>query len=389
MKILSISTILPIPDVFKTNDFVFQTYINYKKLYCEDHVVIIKPVKLSFHLFDILGKRTRLQRLKKQFQLSIHGFQVEIFPFLSSWGFRNLHSILTRSIFYLNRSRIKYLLASNQFDIIHAQYIFSDGMLAYLINKKFGIPYFITSHNERYYFNHFLSRRMAIQILRNANKVTPINWTNADYFKSVGLKNIELTPLGFGKAFIKPQKAANTDKVRLLTISALIKLKNIDKVIFSIKDLVHQYDISYTIIGSGPEREKLEELAREHHLTHHINFCEYVPHERIAEEMYRYDIFIMPSYFETFGRVYFESMAMGIPIICAKNSGIFGFFKEGEEGISVDHENIEEITKALEFLIARPEERKRIGMNGQKLVMKHTWEHVVKALHEKYKLAAH
>ena len=42
----------------------------------------------------------------------------------------------------------------------------------------------------------------------------------------------------------------------------------------------------------------------------------------------------MPSYVETFGRVYFEAMAMGIPIICAKNSGIYGYYKEMEEGVN-------------------------------------------------------
>ncbi len=116
----------------------------------------------------------------------------------------------------------------------------------------------------------------------------------------------------------------------------------------------------------------------------HVDFISRIPHEQIADEMYKHDIFIMPSYFETFGRVYFEVMAMGIPVICAKGSGIHGFFKEMEEGISVDHKDIKSMTDALEYLINNPGKRLKIGANGKKLVEKHTWENIAVDLHNKY-----
>jgi glycosyltransferase involved in cell wall biosynthesis len=92
----------------------------------------------------------------------------------------------------------------------------------------------------------------------------------------------------------------------------------------------------------------------------------------------------MPSYFETFGRVYFEAMAMGIPVICARNSGIFGLFREREEGMAVDHRNIDSIVDALEHLLSDRNERRRIGRNGQELVKEFTWENIAKELHIKY-----
>jgi len=115
-----------------------------------------------------------------------------------------------------------------------------------------------------------------------------------------------------------------------------------------------------------------------------VNFIDRVPHQKIAEEMYTHDIFIMPSYFETFGRVYFEAMAMGIPIICANNSGIFGIFKNREEGISVEHTRIEEIASELDFLISNEKERMSIGMKGKNLVENFTWENIARELHARY-----
>lgn len=381
MNILSISSILPIPDIIKHNDFVFQTYKNYNQLYANDKIVIIKPVKYDFNLVRIIRGTANLFRLKRRYSRNINNFQVEIFPFFSFWSWRNIHAILTSSIYFLNRKRINSLFSFHKFEVIHAQYIFPDGLLAYLLSKKYKIPYYLTTHNERFYFNHFISRKTTLRIMKKAFKVLPINHTNYLYFKSIGVKNIEMIPLGFNKSFIREQKSLSRKCLSIFTAAELIKLKNIDRVLQAIKMLVPSYDLHYTIIGTGPERGFLLKLTDELTLNNYVSFVDHIPHESIADEMYKHDIFIMPSYFETFGRVFFEAMAMGIPIVCAKNSGIYGIFKDGEEGISVDHNNIKDIANAIEYLILHPEERLRIGRNGQKLVQNFTWEYVAEKLH--------
>jgi glycosyltransferase involved in cell wall biosynthesis len=226
-------------------------------------------------------------------------------------------------------------------------------------------------------------------VLRSASSVLPINNFNFSYFQSIGIRNLTFSPLGFDNRFIRPQKESGKGIVHILTVAELIKLKNIDHVILAVKELVKTYKIKYTIIGQGPERTYLEQLTKQEGLEAHVMFRGAVPYDQIHEEMYQHDIFIMPSYFETFGRVYFEVMAMGIPIICAKNSGIFGIFKEEYEGISVDHNSIEQITRALRSLISDEQKRAEIGLNGQNLVKKYTWENVVKALENKYNEAAY
>ena len=384
MNILSISSILPIPGIVDTNDFIFQTYINYRKTYSDDTVVIFKPVRYSLNPRAILRGTTPLNQLRKQYRREVEGFRVEILPYLSSWRLANLHAIITRSIYYLNRRRIKSLFSEYSFDVIHGQYIFADGFLARKLGRRYRIPYFITSHNERRYFEHGISRRIALGILRNAFRVLPLSYLNYSYFLTLGLENTLLSPLGFYDDFLRPQKPDRGGRVKIFTAALLIKLKNIDKVILALSKLVEKYDISFAIYGDGPERKSLEKLVGSEHLEGTVTFHGQVSHEQIADEMYKHDIFIMPSFFETFGRVYFEAMAMGIPIICARNSGIYGIFKEYAEGISVDHYNIDDITRALEHLIADPGERLRIGKNGQDLVKNYTWHQVTKSLHSHY-----
>lgn len=384
MKILVISSILPLPGLRNTNDFIFQIYNNYRRQFPGDTIVIATPVKFDLNPINTWKRRTLRGGIKKPLRSELDGFQVEILSFLSAWRFRNLHALITRSVYYFNMRRIRRLFSEHSFDLIHARYIFSDGLLAYMLSRRYGIPYLINTHNERFYFEHIISRFIAVNVLQKASKVLPLNHSNYVYFKSIGINNIERSTHGFNNHFIKKQKRTTNKQVSILSVCELIRLKNIDKVIQAISGLISRYDLTYTIIGSGPEKENLKLLVNSNHLTDRVFFKDYIPHDQIADEMYKHDVFIMPSYFETFGRVYFEAMAMGIPIICAKNSGIYGIFKDGEEGLAVDHNSIDEIAEALEKLISSDEERLRIGKSGQDLVKNFTWERIASDLHKKY-----
>jgi hypothetical protein len=85
--------------------------------------VIIKPLKIDLNLMHFLKGEGLLRKLKGEYSREVNGFRVEIFPFLSSWGFRNLHALLTRSIYHINRKRIRDLFLEYRFDVIHAHYI--------------------------------------------------------------------------------------------------------------------------------------------------------------------------------------------------------------------------------------------------------------------------
>ena len=384
MNILVISSILPVTPAFGDNDFIFHLYGNYRDLYGDDRIVIIKPVKYDFNIRTIIRGETRLQKLKGKLHWQVNDFQVEIFPFFAAWTLRNLHALVSRTVFYVNRRRIKNLFKTYQFDIVHARFILADGMLAYLISRKYGIPYLVSTHNELFYFNHFYSRRIAFQILRNASFVLPGSYNNLLYFKSHGITNSSQMTHGFYSDFIKPQRKKPDGPLHILTVCQLIKLKNIDKVLEALNRIRDRYQFRYTIIGTGPENSYLNDLVNTLGLRDMVLFIDHVPHDQIADEMYKHDLFIMPSYFETFGRVFFEVMAMGIPIICAKNSGIYGLFRENEEGLAVDHRSVEEIADVIAYLAGNREERLRIGKNGQELVRKFTWENIAADLHQKY-----
>ncbi|MBN2612170.1 MAG: glycosyltransferase [Bacteroidales bacterium] len=385
MNILSISSILPIPGYLRINDFVFEFYSHYKKEFKLDKIYFIHPIKYSNKFIrKILRENSDNEGIYQIKSYKYDNFNITIFKYLSIQRFKNLHSLLSNTLFLLNKKKIEKIITDNKIDVIHAQYIFPDGMLAYKLWKKYRIPYLITTHNEIKYFKHNLSKNLAKRILKNSFCVTPINFTNYQTFLKNNINNIKLIPLGFDEKLPYIKRNTHNKDIKIITIAELIKLKNIDKVITALKNLANKYNFTYTIVGEGPEKNNLVQLIKSYDLEKRVKLIGKVPYEKIGEILINQDIFIMISYFETFGRVYFEAMSMKIPIICAKNSGIFGFFKEMTEGISVKHDDIEDIIQKIELLISDETLRRSIGKNGFELVKQYTWKNLTYTFNKLY-----
>jgi glycosyltransferase involved in cell wall biosynthesis len=372
MNILSISGIMP-----EVNDFVFEFYSHYLKEFSNDRITFILPVKYTNRLTKLFFPPDPVE-LKAGEQKTYHyrDFEVQIPKFLSAWRSCNLHAFLSAAFFRMNKKMIDHIIRHDKIEVVHAQFIFPDGMLAYHIWKKYKIPYIVTSHNELRYFDHAISKRLALKIFRNAFRVIPLNYLNYQTFLQNNLNNVLHIPLGFDEKLLKVKKNPRHEEVRILTAARLIKLKNIDKVILALARLDQKYNFTYTIVGEGPEKENLASLINKHHLQDRIQLKGKVPHHQMADVLSEHDIFIMPSYFETFGRAYFEAMAIKLPVICAKNSGIYGFFEEMKEGISVDHTSIDDIAEKLELLISDKALREKMGHNGHELVKNFTWKNL-------------
>ena len=378
INVLSLTSILPIPGIRKINDFLIPLYQEYLKITPDSKVVFLLP--RTFYPFSI--KRIKVLKIKK---FNLEGFPVFIFPYLSFQKLRNLHALLCYTLFLFNRKAIKKLIRDEEIDIIHAEFIFPDGLLAYLLKKKMGIPYLVTTHNESRYFNRLISRKLSTKILKNADKVTPLNYYQKELYERYGIKSPLVVAHGIDEVFINKKPVEhNSDNVKLITIAALIKLKNIDKILHALGKLKDKYDFTYTVIGSGPEKEFLLHLAKEYQINERVEFIDRVPYDEIPEMLSRHEIFVMPSYFESFGRVFFEAMAVGLPIICAKNTGVHKYFTEMKEGVSVDHTNIDELTEKLELLISDKKLRNKMSENAARFAGNFSWNDIAKQFYNLY-----
>ena len=94
------------------------------------------------------------------------------------------------------------------------------------------------------------------------------------------------------------------------------------------------------IIGDGPEREKLQEIARQYNLADCVRFLGRVPQDQLEATLSQVDAVVLPSLGgEVFGLVLLENMARSLPIIASDlgaftevlgNAGLI--FRTGEAG---------------------------------------------------------
>ena len=78
--------------------------------------------------------------------------------------------------------------------------------------------------------------------------------------------------------------------------------------------------IKVVFVGSGMERWKCEEYAREKGLD--VEFRDEVRHEDLPRFYQELDLFVLPSYFEGFGCVFTEAWSCGVPFIACEGQGV-------------------------------------------------------------------
>jgi glycosyltransferase involved in cell wall biosynthesis len=78
-----------------------------------------------------------------------------------------------------------------------------------------------------------------------------------------------------------------------------------------------------------------------------VKLIGYIPDEEVNNHYQMGDVFIMPSKGEGFGIVFIEAMACGSPVIAGNQDGSVDALKNGELGVLVNPNNVDEIINAV------------------------------------------
>lgn len=238
-------------------------------------------------------------------------------------------------------------------DIIHAHTLLSDGGIAHKLFKKTNTPYIVALRYTDLLFLKYLFffRSYARKILKSARSIILISPGYKEqllsYLPEKGkkdfLKKLELIPNGmdsFWNQNSQSKKEISTERLKLLYVGDIILRKNVLGIIKAVEILKSQgQNLSLTIVGwrqddSNQYAKRVKKKAQE---SAYIDLVERTEDQESLLEYYRQaDIFLMPSFGETFGLSYIEAMSQGLPVIYSKGQGIDGYFKDGEVGFAVN-----------------------------------------------------
>lgn len=271
-------------------------------------------------------------------------------------------------IVYSNKAvhRIKKL----KLDLILSQTEFSMGIFARMMAKKLNIPIIHTYHTVYEDYMHYISKGIDFspQIARKYSKsfcnhvdgvVAPTKKTEK-LLKSYGVKTpIRIIPTGIDFTPFNPAQYTVDEVNRLkdvfhipphdpviLFVGRVAKEKSIDVLIKAMPLVLQKMpNAKLVIIGDGPSRLALEELAKHLEVRDAVIFTGMQPWHTIGKMYQLGDVFVSASVTETQGLTFAEALASGLPVLAMEDESIAGFIRDGYNG-RLFH-SVEELALAL------------------------------------------
>jgi glycosyltransferase involved in cell wall biosynthesis len=252
-------------------------------------------------------------------------------------------------------------------DIVHAHFLFASGYVAMSLKERHGTPYVVAVRNTD--LGALRTRgpawtRVAERVVAAADAVVFISpaYRNAylalnisDKHRSeIQAKSI-VVPNGVSEYWLHAEgtkrSALDPRAPRLLYVGEFTSNKNIEAVIRVLGVLRERgYQPSLQLVGAGDDWERIRAMAGR--LDDSIAVRPQIDSKAELRDIYmQSDIFVMPSFTETFGLVYVEAMSQGVPVIYSEGQGIDGYFPDGQVGYSCNPQSVASIADCVEQIV--------------------------------------
>lgn len=274
-----------------------------------------------------------------------------------------------RLFYYKKQDKIinalRKIYRCDQYECIHAYTLFTDGNVAMNLSEAYGTPYVVAIRNTD--VNAFFKlmphlRSRGVEIMRKASAVFFLSnayldqvlkkYIPAKYHNEI-LQKTYIIPNGIDDFWLNnsivDNKSINTKNgVKLIYAGRIDKNKNIPTTQKAMS-ILSELGISTTLTVVGKVEDKKEYLKIIN--DKNTKYLPAMPKEKLIDEYKKADIFVMPSFTESFGLVYAEAMSQGLPVVYSKGQGFDNQFPEGTVGFHVDANDPESVAEGIEKII--------------------------------------
>jgi len=259
-------------------------------------------------------------------------------------------------------------LRKKKIDILHT-HLYHSNIIGALVKKWKRIPIFLyTSHGLPIEKNSPLSLCNNL-IMRKANhKIIAVS------------SDVKRKLINYGK--VKPEKIIlihngidvskffSSEKGKDILIGTIANLRLVKGHQYLLKAIPTVLEgipsTKFLIVGQGPLRKDLEQLAKRLKITKNVIFTGY--QKNIAEILAKLTLFVLPSIREPLGICLLEAMATGLPVVATNIGGIPEVVKDRETGLLVPPKNPEILAHAILTLLQNREKAKNMAIAGRRRV---------------------
>ena len=156
----------------------------------------------------------------------------------------------------------------------------------------------------------------------------------------------------------------NAENFHVICVGRLVPVKAYRFLLEAVAILVRAgHAVSLTIVGGGPELAALQRLAAELQIP--VEFTGPLPNEGVRDRLRRSQCFALASFAEGVPVAAMEAMALGVPCVATRVTGVPELIEDGRDGLLVPPADSPALAAAIERLILDPSLRTRFARNGR------------------------
>jgi glycosyltransferase involved in cell wall biosynthesis len=261
------------------------------------------------------------------------------------------------------------------------------GAVAWLLKKLYRIPYIVSLRGgdvpgfRPYDFKvfHKLIGPFLRVIWHQADSVI----ANSNGLRDLALAfdssiNIPIIPNGVDGSHYR-NDTREWSPAKLFSAGRIVHQKGLDlglRALAQLKDLTWEWRIA----GDGPQMDLLKSLAQELGISDRVKFLGWQSREELTQWYHRSNLFLFPSRHEGMPNAVLEAMSSGLPVVATRIAGSEELVLDGETGLLVQTENVNELRDALRKILTDSVLREKMGIASRlRVEQNYTWHKVAEA----------
>ncbi len=288
--------------------------------------------------------------------------------------------------------RIRRRLKQKSYDLVyerHAFFLFATAKLA----QKFHIPYVVEVNElvgdariRKQPLLSFVARWTDLYTFRRADVIVVVSPHLKRRIVERGIDASKILVLPNAVEAEKHSNCADGSNVRreyqledsfvIGFVGWLVHWHRLEDLVECAADLASKFaDVRLLLVGEGPLRTKLEEIAIHRNFSDGLIITGAVPHDHVSEHIAAMDVAVIPHSNEYRSPIkLFEYMVQARPVLAVRTEPIEMVVTEGQNGLLFEPENNEDMQRGIEQLIQGRELRSRLGNQAREDVLqRHTW----------------
>jgi glycosyltransferase involved in cell wall biosynthesis len=260
-------------------------------------------------------------------------------------------------------------------DHLHAHFVDRAAVVALVAGRLLDRPFSATAHANDIYVDPVL----LLEKIASAKFIATCTRHNRAHLRSTvnggSEGKVRCIYHGLDLAEYAPGKGPRRERPLILSVGQLKYKKGFHHLLDACRILVDRgLSFDCQIVGEGPLGSELTARVAELDLGSRVRLLGALPHETLVERYREASIFALPCVTGPDGdrdgipNVILEAMAMGLPVVSTRHSGIPEAVEDGRTGMLVPPGDPGSIATAIARLLEDPSLRERLGARGRERV---------------------